>query len=76
MPTPYIGFGNDTLARLPRVKAGDSIACPNCGARHVLEAADDGSELMLFYRCGTSSYLGAVQGRLVIGVRPDVSGRL
>ena len=73
--TPYIGFSNETLAKLLPAKAGDEIYC-KCGSRHRLVAADDGSELLLFYRCGDQSFLGAVAGKLVVGTPSDVHGDL
>ncbi len=80
MTTPYIGFGNDTLGKLPRVTVGQKIVCPRCGLLHELEAGknDRGEpvDTLLFYRCGEKAYLGAVAGRLTIKVKPDVSGRL
>jgi hypothetical protein len=74
--TPYIGFGNDTLKRLPSVKPGDSIDCPTCKGKHKLEAASDGSTLLLFYKCGNQLYLGAIDGKCTIGVKADVSGSM
>jgi hypothetical protein len=65
--TPYVGFSNQTLDRLPAVKPGDEITCGVCGKRHALEAAADGSTLLLFYKCGETLYLGAVRGRSVVG---------
>jgi hypothetical protein len=75
---PYIGFGNETLEKLPCVKAGDEIPCSQCGRTHILQAGTgaDGqpSEGLLFYKCGDTSYLGAVKGRVVTWRKPDVSG--
>ena len=76
MSIPYIGFGNDTLSKLPVVKKGDEIHCPRCNERHLLWGADDGSELIMFYDCGGKTYLGAVNGRLVVHQKPDASGSL
>jgi len=74
--TPYVGFGNDTLSKQRRVEAGDSFACLQCGETHTLEACDDGSTLLMFYRCGGKSYLGAVANRLVVGVKSDCHGEV
>ena len=78
--TPFVGFGNDTLARQPRVYKGDVIECPHCGGEHIAEAGKNGdgseSELILFFKCGDNAYLAAVAGRLVIGTPADMSGRL
>lgn len=71
MSTPYIGFSNETLERLPRVSAGDVVRMP-CGHDHELT----GGEPALFYRCGDKSFLGAVGGRLTAGTRADVSGTI
>jgi len=76
MSTPYIGFGNDSLSKLPTVKPGDEITCPECGARHKLETPDGGSTLVMFYKCGDGLYLGAVDGRCTVGVKSDVSGNI
>lgn len=73
---PYVGFSGDTLARQPRVHKGDIVECPRCGGEHILYACDDGSETLLFYNCGDNTYLGAVAGRLVIGIPADISGHL
>jgi hypothetical protein len=72
---PYVGFTNDTLAKLPEVKPGDAIECPHCGERHPLEnpAPDTAEPLIMFYHCQGKPYVGAVQNRNVIGVQPDVS---
>ena len=78
MSTPYIGFSNDNLAKLPKVKAGDEFNCPRCEGRHTLlpANADDGEEICLFYKCGGTAYLGALDGRLIAGQKSDVSGEL
>ena len=79
MKTPYVGFRNDTLAKLPPAHEGHEIDCPNCGGKHDLRAGktkDGGkSTLLLFYNCGNKSYLGALAGRLTIGQKADVSGK-
>ena len=80
MSTPYVGYGNDTLAKLPKVADGEPIICPKCQSVHKLEAAKDKdgnkSDVLLFYRCGEGDYLGAVAGRLVAGIKADVSGSI
>lgn len=73
---PYIGYGNDTLEKLPSVFPGYKFKCPRCGEEHELEAADDGRFLIGFYRCGGQAYLGAVNGRLVVKAKVDVSGKI
>ena len=76
MSTPYIGFRNDELARLPAVRVGDRVKCRSCDTSHLLEACDDGSTMLMFYKCGGNSYLGAVNGRSVVGTKPSMSGTL
>lgn len=76
MSTPYIGFGNDKLNKLPKVQVGSLVQCTHCGKDHPLEPCDDGSTLLMFYRCGGETYLGAVDGRLTAGIKPDVSGNI
>lgn len=77
--TPYIGFGNDTLAKLPVVHAGEMVKCPHCGGEHeMLPSTSDGqpTEKLMFFKCGETTYLGAVQGRLVVGTPSDVHGEV
>ena len=77
MNTPYVGFSNATLAGQPRVKRGDKITCPHCKGSHELSGGTENgkpSDLLLFYECGTSQYLGALDGRLTVGVKADCSG--
>jgi hypothetical protein len=81
MTTPFVGFSNDRLATLPKIKSGDAITCPACGAQHVVRGGLDPStntesDLLLFYNCGDKSCLAAVGGRDVTGAKPSVSGKL
>lgn len=80
MGTGYVGFGGDTLSRLPRARPGDRIACRRCGDGHELRAAENEEgkpdETSLYYVCSGKSYLAAVGGRLVDGLKPDVSGEV
>jgi len=76
MTTPYIGFSNSTLDKMPKVQVGHTFICIRCKEVHKLEPADDGSFLLGFYRCGGKSYLGAVNGRLVVDAKLDISGRI
>ena len=79
MATPFIGFGNDTLAKMPKVADGDPIICPRCQGVHKLQCGtSEGvkSDLLMFYDCDGKGYLGAVDGRLIAGVKPDVSGQV
>jgi len=75
---PYVGFANETLERLKDVRKGDVIICPRCGKQHVLKAGrnekGEESDLILFYKCGEQIYLGAINGKLVAGVKPDAKG--
>lgn len=79
--TPFIWFGNNTLLSLPTVHKGDFIVCPTCQQKHELYCGKDAdtneeSDLLMFYKCGSQSYLGALAGKLITGVEADVSGRL
>lgn len=77
MNTPHTGFSNDTLAKLPDAKVGDLIFCQHCKHQHTLEGYTEGgkpSELLLFYKCGEKTYLGAVAGKLVVTQPADCSG--
>ncbi len=76
MSLPYIGYANATLAQQPAAKPGMLIRCDKCRRRHRLRAADDGSELLLFYHCHGAAYLASVAGRLVTGIEPDVTGSI
>jgi hypothetical protein len=76
MGTPYVAFGNEDLDKLAEVHAGQSILCPKCLGYHELRACDDGSETLLWYKCGDKPYLGAVKNRLVVGVKPTFSGEV
>ena len=71
--TPYIGFGNDTLAKLPKVKAGDSIRC-KCGHVHTLE--DSKPPMLLWYHSDGKTFLAGINGCLTDGVKADVSGEI
>jgi PHP family Zn ribbon phosphoesterase len=74
MGVPYIGFDNATLSRLPLVKPGYRFSCKKCGERHSLEGAEEST--ILSYRCGGKMYVGALKGRLLVNVSPDVKGEL
>ena len=79
LSTPYIAVGNNELENLPFVNEGDKIVCPipKCKKKHKLKARKkvlpDGtkekSHTLYFYHCGKHSYLGAIQKRLVVGVK-------
>jgi hypothetical protein len=74
MSTPYIGFSNETLAKCPPAKAGDKIDCPHCGDKHIL--ADSDPPMMLSFTCGEKVYIAGLKGRLTMGVKADVSGKI
>ena len=78
--TPYIGFSNETLSKLPKAKKGDMVFCTNCGEQHPLECGKDSegneNDSLMFYTCGDKSYLGAVDGRCVVLKKADVSGKI
>jgi hypothetical protein len=74
--TSFVAFGNDELGK--RVKKGQLVQCESCKGMHELQAGIDGrtnkeSSIVLYFNCGGSGYLGAVDGRLVPGV--DLAGR-
>lgn len=71
---PYIGFGNDTLARQPDLKAGDLVDCPICKGKH--EVFDSKPPMMLFFRCGDTSYLAGMKGKSTMHVPSDCSGKV
>ncbi len=72
MSIPYIGFGNDTLAKLPALKTGDEIVCPTCKGKHAIE----GDSFFLSYRCGDKTFMAGINGRNTMGVPADVSGEI
>ncbi len=78
--TPYIGFGNDTLAHNLPLRIGQKITCPRCGGRHKVQGGigKDGkeSDLLLYYMCEGKPYLCGVAGKSILGQRADVSGEL
>lgn len=83
MGTPYIGFGMDQLDDALDAKEGDEILCPKCGDGHLLTAAyaigEDGEKktdgfYLMFYKCGDRSFLGGINGKLTIGIKPQASG--
>jgi hypothetical protein len=76
MKTPYIGFSNETLSKLPRAKTGDTFTCKRCGEIHDLRACDDGSTIILWYKCREDTMLGAVDGRWTIDVPCDHHGEV
>ena len=68
-----LAFGNDELVEYPPLHAGEAILCPHCGESHIAEAGKDATtgeefKLLLFYRCGETSYLCGVDGRNVMSV--------
>ena len=85
MSTPYIGYGLDQLDNALDAADGDEILCPKCGGGHLLGAADatgeDGEKKtegfhLLFYKCNEKSYLGGINGKLTMGIKPQASGTL
>lgn len=75
---PFVAFGNDELAQLPLLRAGQRIRCPHCGKEHVTTAARSTTgELvdgLAFYQCGKASYLASVSGHAVFGAEPSEEG--
>ena len=68
-PLPFFAIGNDELEKAPAIKKGDTIMCPLCKGLHVLEhgKTPEGheSDLLLFYKCGDSSYLAGIKGKRI-----------
>ena len=74
MGVPYVGYSNETLARLPPLKAGDLVTCPRCAEGHpVYDSAPAG---LLWIKCGRSQLLAGVHGRRTLGTKVDVSGEV
>lgn len=66
----FFAVGNDELENAEPVRLGDKIICPHCQSEHALEGGVDSktgevSDLLMFYKCGKSSYLAGVSGKLV-----------
>lgn len=69
-----------TLNRLPRLRAGERIQCPECGSEHEAKAAGvtfgprGEGEPVLVYKCGGERWLAGIGGRNVVGTPPDEHG--
>jgi hypothetical protein len=54
------------------VEPGDRVHCTQCGGSHELKAGTDQNgqpaAVLLFYSCGTDSFLGAVKQMTLPGV--------
>lgn len=76
----FVGFEEDTILSLVEVSKGDPIVCPRCEGIHYLCCGKDsnGDEccLLMYYKCGGGLYLGAINERLIVGIKPDSSGTL
>ena len=72
--TPYVGFSNETWRQCDEGRPGQEIKCPECGAMHPLE--DSKPSGLLFYKCGEKVMLAGIDGKLVIGVKSDASGKI
>ena len=71
---PFVSFGNEELENCITVEDGQQIPCPYCVNTHELETATDKetgekTKLLMFFKCGNKLYLGAVNGRMVIGLK-------
>tara|TARA_Y100000310_G_scaffold297893_1_gene331299 strand:+ start:5138 stop:5353 length:216 start_codon:yes stop_codon:yes gene_type:complete len=61
-----------TLKSQPAAHKGDTIKCPRCNDNHTLECGTDPetqkeTSILLFYKCGDSSYIAAIDNHLVTG---------
>ena len=79
MSTPYIGFSGDQLENQPDMVEGMEIICPQCGLLHTVEFGKDTktrkkTNLIGFYKCGESTRLAGVGGKLTIGLQVACSG--
>ena len=81
--TPYIGFGHSTLDDCLPLQIGQTIRCPHCGGRHVVEGSTNMktgkvSDLLLAYQCPKTgkTYLAGVNGKSVMGIEADASGEI
>ena len=79
--TGYVGFGNDKLAKLPKVDEATMIECLQCGGEHPIEFGIDAetgqkTNLVGFYKCKGTSYLASVGGKLVAGVKACCAGNM
>lgn len=79
MSVPYVGFGNDQLAKEPKCCEGDMVECPRCYCQHPVEFSMDAKTgrkgLLGFYKCGDRGFLACVNGRFVTGLKAACSGR-
>lgn len=73
MSIPFISYGNDQLKKLPKVKEGHKIICPDCKKIHKLKCSldKDGNKSndLMYYNCGGESYVAAVDGRLILNIK-------
>ena len=78
---PYIGFDNKTIEQQPNVSVGDMVICDKCSDLHELLPPDNWEKgnpepILTFCRCNKETYVGSVQGKLIVGLKPDVRGKL
>jgi hypothetical protein len=76
--TPYIGFSNEQLDDAPEVPA--NVLCPNCGDLHEVQQtfSESKTSSMEWVRCPANekAYMVGADGKLVVGIKPAVSGTL
>ena len=60
---------NETLEKGEGIKPGDFIKCPHCKKGHWITGCDDGSTVLLFYKCGGESYLAGIAGKSILDRR-------
>ena len=69
---PFVSFSNSELENKPGAYEGMPISCPTCRKQHNLTCGTntktgEKSDLLLFYKCGKKDFLGAINGKLIIG---------
>ena len=80
MSTPYIGFTDSQFDDAPPITEGARIWCPHCFGEHEVQSSTgtnrDFQITLWFYRCGEKLYLAGINDRLIMGIKPVVSGSI
>ena len=69
MSDPFVAFGADEIRDAP--KLGDTIECRICGGQHTVVpgtvsphgGAEEGPDLLSFFRCRGELYLAGIRGK-------------